>query len=53
MESNFIISKGDTVNKYFHLYPSLVANGSTPVSVGSTKDLNGLIDPVEPLSIQI
>ena len=56
--SNFIISLGGTVNKYFQRYPSSVApvalNGSNPVNVGSFKDaLPVVFIPDDPLSIQI
>ena len=56
--SNFIISLGGTVNKYFQRYPSSVTpvalNGSNPVNVGSFKDaLPFVFIPDDPLSMQI
>ncbi len=56
--SNFIISLGATVNKYFQRYPSSVEpvalNGSNPVKVGSFSDaLPVVFIPDDPLSIQV
>ena len=57
VESNFIISLGATVNKYFHTYPSPLLpalDGSKSVNVGSSCETfpSGLA-PVDPLSIQM
>ena len=56
VESNLIISLGDTVNKYFQIYPSPLLpafDGSKSVNVGSSWETFpiGLV-PLEPLSIQ-
>ena len=56
VESNFIISLGETVNRYFQIYPSPLFpafEGSKSVKVGSSWDIfpRGL-SPEEPLSIQ-
>ena len=57
VESNLIISLGDTVNKYFHRYPSPLVpalDGSKSVNVGSSKEeLPVVLIPDDPLSIQI
>ena len=55
-ESNFTISLGETVNKYFQRYPSFPApaeKGAKSVDVGSKLDLPpvGLLAD-DPLSIQ-
>ena len=56
VESNFIISLGDTVNKYFQRYPSPLlpaADGSRSVNNGSSWDaLPVVLIPEDPLSIQ-
>ena len=56
VESNFIISLGETENKYFQIYPSPLvpaAVGSKSVKVGSSLDtLPFKLDPEEPFSIQ-
>ena len=56
VESNFSMSLGFTVNRYFQTYPSFVGpvNGSSPVEDGSSFDgfPVGLL-PEDPLSRQI
>ncbi len=57
VESNLIISLGETVNKYFQTYPSPLLpafDGSKSVNVGSSCDTFpfGLV-PLDPLSIQL
>ena len=56
VESNLIISLGETVKRYFQTYPSPLFpafDGSKSVKVGSSWDTfpSGLA-PVDPLSIQ-
>ena len=57
VESNLIISLGDTVKRYFQTYPSPLLpalDGSKSVNVGSSWDIFPFGSaPVEPLSIQI
>ena len=57
VESNFIISLGETENRYFQTYPSPLvpaAEGSKSVNVGSSWDLVPFgVVAEEPLSIQI
>ena len=57
VESNFIISLGETVNKYFQRYPSPLVpalDGSRSVNVGSSKEALPVVEmPDDPLSIQI
>ena len=57
VESNLIMSDGETEKRYFQTYPSPLEpaeDGSTSVNVGSSRDLPpvGFV-PEEPLSIQI
>ena len=57
VESNFIISLGETENRYFQRYPSPLSpatEGSKSVKVGSSSDFPpfGLVTE-DPLSIQI
>ena len=56
VESNLIISLGETVKRYFQTYPSPLFpafDGSKSVKVGSSCDTfpRGLV-PLDPLSIQ-
>ena len=56
VESNLIISLGETVNKYFQTYPSPLLpafEGSRSVKVGSSWEIfPKTLSPEEPLSIQ-
>ncbi len=56
VESNFIISAGETVNKYFQRYPSPLPpalDGSKSVKFGSSAEIFPFgLDPVDPLEIQ-
>ena len=56
VESNFTISLGEIVNKYFHTYPSPLLpalDGSKSVKVGSSWDTLPVgLSPDDPLSIQ-
>ena len=56
VESNFIISLGETVKRYFQTYPSPLFpafDGSKSVNVGSSCDiLPSTLSPEEPLLIQ-
>ena len=56
VESNFIISLGATVKRYFHTYPSPLSpalDGSKSVKVGSSWDaLPVVLIPDDPLSMQ-
>ena len=55
VESNLIISLGETVKRYFHTYPSPLtpaADGSKSVNVGSSREAFPVVEtPEEPLSI--
>ena len=54
VESNLIMSDGEILNRYFHLYPSAYETGSTSVCVGSNVDLGTVgFKPDVPFSIQI
>ena len=57
VESNFIISAGDAVNKYFHRYPSPLvpaADTSKSVNVGSSTDTFPFkFVPLDPLSMHM
>ena len=54
VESNFIISDGETLKRYFHLYPSARRVGAGSVCVGSIVDLGTVgLRPDVPFSMQI